>query len=1308
MHSMTQPALFTVLVAALFINTLSYCSAENVYCVTPTATSCSMTSCPHNSTHCARLSVYAEEADLYFTSNTTMVFLPGDHVLDRNIKVANVNRLNMLGGSSSEIATVIRKGSVGLSFTNMVDFKIYSLAFTSYYRSWSFGNHPPSSSALFLQSTQYAKLVNCSFHNNIGTALAVCDTDIMLVGNKFIHNRCACKSFSEMHELGCGITALNSILTFTGSASFLKNTQTASYPVYCAGAIWASASSLHFNGTNNFIGNSADNGSGGAIHAENNMSLSFSGSSNFSHNSADVGGASFTYNNVTLVFNGNNNFFNNSANSYGGAIHALGSRSLRFNGTSNFSHNSAYSGGAILASGSLVLTFTRINFFNNSVEPVGSICTKASTSLNFSGASNFSRSSAESCGAINVLVLTFNGTNSFIRNSAKSNGGAIYTENNTLLNFTGTNNFISNSANRNGGGAIVALKSTSLRFTGANNFSHNSARFEGGAVATADNAVFVFTGNNSFFNNTVNSDGGVFYAVANIMLNFTGTSSFGSNLAMQGGAIAANLNSKLTFDGMINFTNNGHNTRDSRGGSLYLTISSILYIWSNTSVCWENNRANLGGAIYVLTANPFVYCKITRTATFIPREKCFFQLPGQNLSTGLDVKLAFKNNSADAAGSVLYGDAIDNCKLTDQDSYNSGKVFDKLVHYEINNTGSNVSSDPFRICPCENNYPDCKKSRKILSVYPGETFQISVVAVGQRNGIVPSAVRSHVDKGRLESSQYIQQTTKACTAFNYTVFSQQDVSLELYADGPCSTISDKLYLQLKISQSCPPGFSLRNSSLSCVCDQALQEYTNHCNITNGFGQITRSSDDNFWVGYDNQSGLTVHPQCPFDNCVSHSVDFSLSNTDIQCAYNRSGVLCGACKDNYSLILGTSHCKPCTSHHLVFLILFALMGIALIFLLLLCNLTVAKGALSGLVFYANIVGVNRTIFLPTDVLPIFIAWINLDFGIETCLYHGLDAYGNTWLQFLFPLYIWVLVGLMVLISNLSQRFANLLGNNPVSVLATLILLSYTKILRTLIAVVSFTNLKYPQDHYIRRAWLYDANVDYLVGKHIPLFIVAGLVFLFLFLPYTLLLLFGQWLQAISHLKLFSWVNSARLKPFMDSYHAPYKAKHRYWPGLLLVLRFSLLLVFALNRQQDPSINLLAILVGAGIPHLWSWVSGGLYRNWWLDALEGSFMLNLTILAAATYHVKLSKGNQLAVGYTSMSIALVTFITILIYHIFLQVRHNKLWKKVPKLNPKFNKLNTKQAVNNNDPTESVNLDQLREPWLEDLLDPTHSTL
>ena len=369
-------------------------------------------------------------------------------------------------------------------------------------------------------------------------------------------------------------------------------------------------------------------------------------------------------------------------------------------------------------------------------------------------------------------------------------------------------------------------------------------------------------------------------------------------------------------------------------------------------------------------------------------------------------------------------------------------------------------------------------------------------------------------------------------------------------------------------------------------------------------------------------------------------------------YNRSGLLCGACEKGYSLVLGTSHCKQCTNSYLALLIPFAVMGIALVFLLLVCKLTVATGTLSGLLFYANIIGVNRRIFLPVesaDAFSIFIAWLNLDFGIEACFFDGMDAYSKMWLQFVFPLYIWLLVGLIIFICNFLRRFAKLLGNNPVSVLATLFLISYTKILRTLITVLYVTYLEYP--NYNRRVWLYDANIDYLSGKHIPLFVTAVLLFIFLFLPYTLLLFFGQWLQAISHLRLFLWINSARLKPFLDAYHAPYKAKHRYWPGLLLVLRFVLHLVVALefNPQQETSVNLLAILVGSGVIAIWAWTSGGVYKYWCLDALEGSFVLNLIILAASTMytnHVSHAEGSQLAVGYTSVSIALATFIGILV--------------------------------------------------------------
>ena len=131
------------------------------------------------------------------------------------------------------------------------------------------------------------------------------------------------------------------------------------------------------------------------------------------------------------------------------------------------------------------------------------------------------------------------------------------------------------------------------------------------------------------------------------------------------------------------------------------------------------------------------------------------------------------------------------------------------------------------------------------------------------------------------------------------------------------------------------------------------------------------------------------------------------------------------------------------------------------------------------------------------------------------------------------------------------------------------------------------------------------------------------------------------------------------------------------------------------------------MGTGILHLWAWISGGVYKNWCLDALEGSFALNLIILVGATYHVKQSGGDQSAVWYTSVSIALVTFIGILTYHIFQQVRHTKLCKR----NLKFNRPNIMQDVNepaDNPRVKIANYSRLRESLLEDQTLPHYGAL
>ena len=283
------------------------------------------------------------------------------------------------------------------------------------------------------------------------------------------------------------------------------------------------------------------------------------------------------------------------------------------------------------------------------------------------------------CG--NNSSVCFSGTSTFSHNSAFE-GGAVNTDAIFILTFNGTNNFINNSAEWYGG-AIHAETNSSLRFKGTTNFSYNSADYDGGAID----------------------------AYRSVLLTFVGTSSFSSNLAVQGGAITAFINTTLTFDGSIRFVNNGYDpddvntNRDSRGGAINLVFGSTFSIAHDTIVYWENNHANFGGAISVHIN--FIYC--TQIANFIPPEKCFFQLHSQNLSNASNPNFLFNNNSADAAGTVLYGGTIDNCTVSGLDSHNSSEVFDILFQYEADNTTSSVSSDPFRVCLCENNHPNCSK-----------------------------------------------------------------------------------------------------------------------------------------------------------------------------------------------------------------------------------------------------------------------------------------------------------------------------------------------------------------------------------------------------------------------------------------------------------------------------------------------------------------------------------------------------------------------------------------------------------------------
>ena len=383
---------------------------------------------------------------------------------------------------------------------------------------------------------------------------------------------------------------------------------------------------------------------------------------------------------------------------------------------------------------------------------------------------------------------------------------------------------------------------------------------------------------------------------------------------------------------------------------------------------------------------------------------------------------------------------------------------------------------------------------------------------------MPATIHSSLysRRGHLGDGQQAQCIEAACTDLNFSIISPLNYSnkLYLYAEGPCNSLGiSSLKIKIRfIPCSCPVGFEPNTAIIDrcvCGCHHALQTiflFIRDSDCDSETLLLTRSKD--FWIMANNQTFVS-YQHCPSDYCypptTSVYIDFNISSgSDAQCAFDHTGVLCGSCQPNLTLSLGSSRCIECP--HLwpavtvTFTIGVFLAGLCLVALILALNLTVAMGTLNATIFYANVLATNRQFFLPFDHLTLhnaLIAWLNLDIGFDMCFFKGLNAYAKAWLQIVFPVYIIIIVVAVIIASHYSRRFAKLIAQkNPVAALATLILLSYAKLLHSTIGILSYAILRYTpldeKESFTKVVWLHDGSVPYLDGTHIPLFIVAVVI------------------------------------------------------------------------------------------------------------------------------------------------------------------------------------------------------------------------
>ena len=570
--------------------------------------------------------------------------------------------------------------------------------------------------------------------------------------------------------------------------------------------------------------------------------------------------------------------------------------------------------------------------------------------------------------------------------------------------------------------------------------------------------------------------------------------------------------------------------------------------------------------------------------------------------------------------------------------YNPKIIYQQII--KINNQNSIYH----KICQCTKNESSDCNADVLGPVYPGQRLQVELCTPCNDE---PLTLYAEINSIHLPDSackvapqtDIINAISKYSKTFTFIIVSEVTSVCELFliASSDTQTITEVFYVQLL---ACPVGFTLQSGA--CNCDPILSPYIDGCYID--YASISRPR--NTWITAHTQVNKTKYliSDCPMDYCLPYPSYVNLSYPNVQCQFNRTGILCSECEHPHSMVFGSSRCMECTNLYILMTLIVVVAGIILVVLLYLLNLTVPTGNINGIIFYANIVSINDSIFLVNDnvlkPLRVFISFVNLDLGIEICFYNGMDSYAKMWLQLVFPLYLIIIAALIIIASRYSSRILRLTYTRSLPVLATLFLLSYTGVLRTVLTVLfSYSTITHLPSGHQQMVWSIDASVPFFGWKFTILFITCLVLFLLL-IPFSITLLFTRYLLQ------FRFIN--RFKPILDAFQGSYKDRYYYWVAVHMTMRSVLFAMYAFQTNLKLVLSTV-VLINFGI------CSGYIrpHKNKLVNIQELLLLINLIIMYAVSYQG--SEKTFSIVINVLISMALIQLFVIMLYHFFTYTCH-----------------------------------------------------
>ena len=778
------------------------------------------------------------------------------------------------------------------------------------------------------------------------------------------------------------------------------------------------------------------------------------------------------------------------------------------------------------------------------------------------------------------------------------------------------------------------------------------------------------------------SKAGLFTMVGIKALHITGSKSRYYN---NSGSVFEVIDTNIILDGNMLFEGN----RGERGAVFKLYGSSTFHLNNGLRATFINNIAHTkGGAIYAQDED-YIYKTI---------KQCTFQVlsPFPNISE-YNISMVFINNTAGLSGSSIFSTNLYNCYInksyiTSQNAEDYYNTIFKFTSSEI--TPLSLSTLSSKSCLCMNK--TCLLVPNVESVYPGQTLHISMAARDLMNNPAYTLVSLTLAQSKSFSplpSWYISPHDEnqvllesyQCTLVNFTVYKRDthsktiDDSILVVSSADNSML---LHVNIKLLHSCPLGFELNTTTGTCQCSSAIKklglvgDYKPICQIISySLATITKPSDSASWAGLMNITNginqttvfgmaLTCYESCNVnedytmflmdgsDVLIADPKDYLVNHLPL-CPPTKTGPLCSTCTTvngiKYSVVFGSSQCKQCSNWWLLTLILYAVAGPLLIYLLFVLKLTLTTGTLNGIIFYAQAIGIlnikitsSHHVFSSLYSLThVFLSILNLNLGFPLCFYNGMTELWKAGLSLLFPLYLLTIVVVLIILSRYSLRLSNRIAHSSVQVLVTIVHISFTSMFTAISNIVISINI-YTNDtsNPILKVWYRDGTVEYGKGGHLILMILTIAVVGPILLSYMTILVAGRSLMRVGKLREY-------IRPVYEAIHGPYKHNKEFFFTTRLLLLVFLYILYPLFRTGDIYKGCVIV-----IPIVTTYVTIEAftrpYRKMWLNVLDLFIMWLCVMVSVTMWYLFISNKALLIVPTTTITVSF-ALVVVVTFHI-----------------------------------------------------------